>query len=256
MWHRKSSKNAANNTKERKSHQKRWLFLLYAILEIENQRGNMNLSPTLRKLFRRSNEYYGEYAGMLLSATIAMVATVVVVLEYIQWIAYAVTPMLSVTFVTAASLMTVAGAVAVWLYARVSGEELVNAKVRRSSTRKVLRSLWVALLIPVGAYVLATVYGGILQATYTGGQDYLRAIVTLVASFVATSTILLTSIYAILRQSTRENAIKTVVCVSTVLASLSIVALVASLLAFRSGAMYSDPRDAQNFPTERKPVER
>lgn len=147
-----------------------------------------NKNPSWRRWFRRTNVYIAEYVLML--ALVAGFIGVLVSLWFSLFdMLYNSYPAVSPTVSQIGALLVV-GPAAFWMYARVTGQEMIQPELYTRKSRTVFLSIWMVFAVLGLVSMVAAIVATFVGALFGLGGDFGGALVTnIIPGVLAVATI-------------------------------------------------------------------
>lgn len=179
-----------------------------------------------RRWLRRTNVYIAEYIVMLMLVTSFIGMLCGLWFSFFDLL-YGVSSFEAVVVASQIGALIVIGPAAFWMYARVTGQEMIQPELYNRASRTVFLSIWIvfAALALVG---LATMIStSAVSSLFDAAGDYLgHIVVTLVLPGLFSIATGLLGVYMIIKRTSREIVIR----VGQILALLTGLLLIASLV--------------------------
>ena len=182
-----------------------------------------------RRWFRRSNVHIAEYILMLIMMGSFLGVLVSLWFSFFGLLyatGYEARTLAIAAAAQLASLIVVAPA-AFWLYARTSGQEMVQPELTERRSHTVFLAIWMIIIVSVLVSMLIAVTSSFVQATFgLGKDDFSEAIVTKVLPSLFGVATIVFGLFAIVKHPARKLSMLT----GIVLAGLSVLLLLANII--------------------------
>lgn len=185
-------------------------------------------SMSTMRWFRRSNVYIAEYILMLV-VTAAMISVLSSVyygtLQLTYASGYEVNSLVESVTMQLAALLIVAPA-AYWLYARVTGQEMIEPTLYKSKARTVFLTLW---MIPLAAAFLAvsiSIVHAVLTVIVAQESDVLSLVVGTVLPGVLTLATIGFGLFMVVKRVKRKFTMMSGIVLSAVVVIVALLSLV------------------------------
>lgn len=164
-----------------------------------------NLNPSWRRWFRRTNVYIAEYILMLLFVGVLLALLVSLWYSFFHLATHDDYTGKLLAQTTAASIgaVLVVAPVAFWLYARVTGQEMVEPVVKLSKARMVFLTLWLIGAVCLAVGVAISLVTGLTSATF-GVKDVSDSIVGMFVPALFALPTVIAGIFMVVKRVSRK----------------------------------------------------
>jgi hypothetical protein len=192
----------------------------------------LKTSKSTMRWFRRSNVYIAEYILMLVvtGAMISVLSSLYyATLQLTYTSGYEASSLVESITMQLAVLLIVAPA-AYWLYARVTGQEMIEPTLYASKVRTVFLSLWMIPLAAAFLVVSISVVHAILSMIVDQSSDVLSLVVGTVLPGVLTLATIGFGLFMVVKRVKRKFTMMSGIVVSAVVAIVASLSLVTILM--------------------------
>lgn len=189
---------------------------------------NDPLQGSWHRWFRRTNVYIGEYILMLIlmGSFLGILASLWYSLfGLIATDDYSAVEMAKMTAAKLAALVVV-GPAAYWMYARVTGQEMVDSMLYQRRSRTVFLAIWMIIVVLALVGTVVSVVSGLSSAIFGFGGEAKDLWLGVVIPGVLAAATLAFGISMVVKHASRAFVLKTA---STVVAALAVVLLVGNV---------------------------
>lgn len=185
--------------------------------------------PSWHRWFRRTNVHIAEYILMLVMMGSFLGILVSLWFSFFGLIyedGYGVRVLVTATAMQLGSLVVIAP-IAFWLYARTSGQEMVQAELAQRKSHTVFLTIWMVVVVSVLVGMLIAVVSSLMQAMFgLGGDDFGEALVTKVLPSLFGVATIIFGLFTVVKHPARKLSM----LAGIVLAVLSLILLLANVV--------------------------
>lgn len=189
---------------------------------------NDPLQGSWHRWFRRTNVYIGEYILMLILMGSFLGILASLWYSFFGLIAtddYSAVEMAKMTAAQLGGLLVV-GPAAYWMYARVTGQEMVDPTLHQRRSRTVFLAIWMILVVLALVSIVASVVSGVASAVFGFGEEAGELWLGVVVPGLLAAATLAFGLSMVVKHASRAFVLKTA---STVVAALAVVLLIGNV---------------------------
>ncbi|HEY0965276.1 MAG TPA: hypothetical protein VGE13_02230 [Candidatus Saccharimonadales bacterium] len=189
----------------------------------------VTMKPSWHRWFRRTNVHIAEYILMLLMMGSFLGILVSLWFSFFGLVYEDGFGARMLTVATAAQLasLVVVAPIAFWLYARTSGQEMVQQELTDRKSHTVFLTIWMVVVVSVLVGMLIAAVTSLMQAMFgVGDDDFGKALVTKVLPSLFGVATIVFGLMAVVKHPARKLSM----LAGIVLAVLSLVLLVANVV--------------------------